>query len=315
MSSHEYAGENLIFLISQPRAGSTLLQRLLGGHPRIHTTTEPWIMLHPLYALRREGVQSEFDSHQARIALEDFLRNLEGGEEVYFQAIRKMAEHLYRAALEKTGAAYFLDKTPRYYSVIPELSRVFPAARFVILLRNPLAVLHSILETWVKSNLDRLSLHKQDLMNAPEMIADGLDLLGERAAIVRYEELAADSESTLRQLCGKLSCSFIPEMMKYQNHPLPAGRMGDPVRVHLHDQPVPDYIESWKNGLVEGGNGRLAQAYQASLGAPLFSRLGYSPVDFPLQESSDSSWGEGRTRDMLRALGLGARKNICQQAF
>ncbi|RME59923.1 hypothetical protein D6779_03195 [Candidatus Parcubacteria bacterium] len=31
---------HIIFLVSQPRAGSTLLQRLLGGHSAIHTTAE-----------------------------------------------------------------------------------------------------------------------------------------------------------------------------------------------------------------------------------------------------------------------------------
>jgi len=52
-------GENMIFLISQPRAGSTLSQRMLGSHPDIYTVSEPWLMLHPLYPLRSEGHQAE----------------------------------------------------------------------------------------------------------------------------------------------------------------------------------------------------------------------------------------------------------------
>lgn len=40
-------GENLIFLISQPRAGSTMLQKVLGSHPEIHTVSEPWVALPP----------------------------------------------------------------------------------------------------------------------------------------------------------------------------------------------------------------------------------------------------------------------------
>ena len=55
-------GENLIFIISQPRAGSTLLQRILGGHPEIHTAAEPWIMLHPLYALKSKGCSAEYNA-------------------------------------------------------------------------------------------------------------------------------------------------------------------------------------------------------------------------------------------------------------
>ena len=45
----EYLGENLIFIISQPRSGSTLLQRMLSGNKDIKASAETWLMLHPLY--------------------------------------------------------------------------------------------------------------------------------------------------------------------------------------------------------------------------------------------------------------------------
>ena len=44
---------------------------------------------------------------------------------------------------------YFLDQTPQYHLIIPELLRVFPAASYVILFRNPLAVLVSMIAAWV----------------------------------------------------------------------------------------------------------------------------------------------------------------------
>jgi len=53
------SGKNLIFLISQPRSGSTLLQRVTGSHSEIQTESEPRIMLHPRYALKHEGLTME----------------------------------------------------------------------------------------------------------------------------------------------------------------------------------------------------------------------------------------------------------------
>ncbi|WP_189477523.1 sulfotransferase [Halioglobus pacificus] len=35
----------LIFLISQPRSGSTLTQRLIATHEEVFTRSEPWLML------------------------------------------------------------------------------------------------------------------------------------------------------------------------------------------------------------------------------------------------------------------------------
>src|SRR5713101_1022969 len=145
-------GENLIFIISQPRAGSTLLQRILAGHPRIFATAEPWLMLHPLYALKDCGLKAEYDATLARSALGDFCEILQGGEEAYVEAIRAMSVSLYNNALRAGGRERFLDKTPRYYFVCEELRRVFPKAKYIFLLRNPLSVLASILATWVKQD-------------------------------------------------------------------------------------------------------------------------------------------------------------------
>ena len=55
-----YLGHDLIFLISQPRSGSTLLQRMLAGHSWIQTSAETWLMLHPAYGLRHQGIQTDY---------------------------------------------------------------------------------------------------------------------------------------------------------------------------------------------------------------------------------------------------------------
>ena len=141
-------GQNLIFLISQPRSGSTLLQRILGGHPDIHTVSEPWLMLHPFYALRgTSGISTEYSTYPAHRALMNFLSTFDQGEELFFEGVRRMYGHFYEKALDTSGSRYFLDKTPRYYLIIPELIQTFPKAKFIILLRNPLAVLSSMVKT------------------------------------------------------------------------------------------------------------------------------------------------------------------------
>src|SRR5262249_40497787 len=151
-------GENLIFAISQPRAGSTLLQRILAAHPSIFATAEPWLMLHPLYALRAQGHTADYNAEWARAALKDFCDNLEGGEQAYLEALRGMGVSLYNQALQRSGRPCFLDKTPRYYQICPELRRTFPEAKFILLLRNPLAVLSSILTSWIHEDWERLEL-------------------------------------------------------------------------------------------------------------------------------------------------------------
>ena len=45
-----------IFIFSLPRAGSTLLQRVLMGHPEIASIAEPWLLLPLMYVQKEHGV-------------------------------------------------------------------------------------------------------------------------------------------------------------------------------------------------------------------------------------------------------------------
>jgi hypothetical protein len=268
-------GENLIFLISQPRAGSTLLQRILGSHPEIHTLSEPWVMLHPLYALRSEGYTAEYGASKAHTALRTFLQALPQEEEEYVQGLRRMLSHLYSQALAGSGRRLFLDKTPRYYLVISDLVRVFPQARFILMLRNPMAVLASIVSAWTTWSWLTLFKYKQDLLQAPALLLEGIDLLGENAIVVRYEHLVQEPESEVRRICEGLALDFAPEMLEYGQHDLPKWRLGDQEGVYRQMRPVAQSVEKWLEALDDPQVWRLARDYLQVLGPATIRRLGY----------------------------------------
>ncbi len=303
-----YDGKNLIFLISQPRAGSTLLQRILAGHPRVHTVAEPWIMLHPLYALKEQGWQAEYSAADARIGLEDFMDNLPAGREDYLDGLRAMAGIWYGRALSATGKDIFLDKTPRYYHILPELSELFPGARRIILLRNPLAVLASVLKTWVKRDWNRLALHRHDLMTAPFVLARCLKENSGGYIPVRYEELVADGEGRLKKLCADLNISYDANMLDYGQRPAPRGRMGDPTGVARHKAPTTESMDKWRETLSDPLYQRLALHYLEALGPETLATLGYDYADLRRQVMSLSGDAgridEGESARMLGALGL-----------
>jgi len=269
-------GENLIFIISQPRAGSTLLQRILGSHPDVHTVSEPWLMLHPLCALRSDVYQAAYDAQFARSAVEGFLQTLPGGEDEYVEGLRRMYAYLYGRALTSSDKRYFLDKTPRYYFVIPELYRTFPNAHYIILLRNPLAVLCSALETWVKEDWFRLYRLKHDLIEAPRLLLEGIEVLGNRGVIVHYEQLVKDPEGEVRPICDRLGVDFVPDMIEYARHNLPRWCLGDQKGVYQHTRPALQDTEKWKRSLDHPQVWRLADEYLHALGRNTVERMGYS---------------------------------------
>lgn len=285
------AGENLIFLISQPRAGSTMLQCILGSHPEIFTSSESWLLLHPVYALRDEGIWTEYDANLACRARQDFIQSLPAGDEDYFEGLRQMYGYLYSRALVDSGKHYFLDKTPRYYHIIPEIKRLFPEAGFIILLRNPLSVLCSIVRAWIRGNWVSLHRFKYDLLEAPASLVDGIETLSESCMVTHYETLVENPRAEMKRLCSGLGVEFLPDMLEYGQAGASSWRFGDKVGVRQYDKPDPTGAERWMNDIEDPQVWRLGRDYLAWLGRDTVNRMGYAYDDLldtlaPLQPSA-----------------------------
>lgn len=271
-----YLGANLIFVISQPRSGSTLLQRVLAGHPEIQTSAETWLMLHPVYGRRTKGIETEFGARWQASAVSEFLEHYTDGADVYDQATRAWAQVIYGNALARSGRSLFLDKTPRYFFIIEELHRLFPEAHFVFLLRNPMAVLASELSTYVKGDWPVLGVFEPDLRAAPRLILDGMKRLGDAAITVRYEDFVARPEAVVADLCARLGITFQTDMLDYSATPAPKGNMNDPVGVHRHTRPSSSSAEKWMELADDPQNRLLALGYLDDLGRDTLAELGYS---------------------------------------
>lgn len=265
---------NLIFLISQPRSGSTLLQRILGNHPDIHTLSEPWIMFPPLYALKPHGYEAEGNSREALRALRDFLNSIPEGEEAYLEGARRMYSYLYERSAESAGKKFFLDKTPLYSLILPELVRVFPDAHYLILLRNPLAVFSSVLESWVGDHPIRLAFSRRGLLKAPAQLVEAIESIPQ-ARVVHYEQLVSEPRRIIQEITDWLGVRFVSDIIEYGNFQGSRWRLGDK-KVYRYHEPVTDHIGRWEQVLSQKRVwGAWAKSYLEALGASVIERMGY----------------------------------------
>jgi glycosyltransferase involved in cell wall biosynthesis len=278
MNSKQFLGDNLIFLISPPRSGSTMLQRVLSGHSQIYTTAEPWLMLHPVYAMRNGGIQSEYDTNLAHRGLKDFLENI-NSEKPLLNAIRAYAYELYGAALNGQKENIFLDKTPRYYLIINELLTLFPQARFIFLQRNPLAILASIFSTWTKKNYQKLLNQKFDITTSINNIlhAKRNTQNKDKTYFVQYEQLVAHPKKHMLRLLDSLQLSFEDKMLDYANLPSLQGSMGDPVNAKKLSCITPEFNNKWQKILQSDPvYWFMGNAYLEFLGPEKITEWGYS---------------------------------------
>lgn len=268
-------GKGLIFILSQPRAGSTLLQRMLGAHPQVHTIQEPAIALYPLRGLQAQHKESVYGKEVPHFFVRSFLHSLPEGENAYVVAVRKMLQHLYGRAMATSDARFFLDKTPRYFTIIPELAQVFPQARYVILLRNPLAVLSSILETWVQKEWLGIAHARSDLLEAPHLLLTGRALLGTRVHTVHYEVLVKTPEATMQALCRHTGLDYDPSVVHYGGSDLPRWPFADQTGVYRYSQPKAAHAEKWTMQIHHPQVWRLSRDYLEALGSQTVREMGY----------------------------------------
>jgi hypothetical protein len=274
--SDKYLGDNLIFIISLPRSGSTLLQRVLGGHDEVVTSSEPWIMLHPVYGRRDTGISTEYSADWAALGVNEFLEHYTDGPDVYDDGIRAFANTIYSNAMQKGGGTRFIDKTPRYVMIIDELIRLFPEAKFIFLLRNPLSVLSSIVNTQIAHDLWTLERFSDELLSGPGAILEAIEKLGDKAITVRYEDFVMAPEENLKHICSALELSYKPEMLEYDNSAEKAGFMQDRTGIHQHSRPEKNRTESWREMLSSPQQLHFAQSYLRALGRETVDAFGYS---------------------------------------
>lgn len=262
-----------IFLLSAPRCGSTLLQRILAAHPEVATLSEPWVLLPLLYAERGEGVYAEYAHVDFARAFTDVCRALPNGRQDWYAAVRAYAGEIYaRAAGRETR--YFLDKTPRYSLAAEELFRAFPDSRFVVLWRHPLAMLASILNTW---HGGRWNLHyfKADVFCGVERLIRAVQAQPGRAFALRYEDVVREPEKRLRSVFSYLDLDWDPDVLHGFEDIHLGGRMGDQTGTRRYREISVASLDHWKSTLANPLRKAWCRRYLRWLGQERLAFMGY----------------------------------------
>jgi hypothetical protein len=252
--------EQLVFVISPPRAGSTLLQRMLGAHSEIFTHPEPHLIT-PIAHLGPYGNvdKAPFDHINAAEAMRAFIEALPRGEEDYLDALRAYADTLYERMLATSGRSRFLDKTPAYALVLPFLTKLYPRAKYVVLTRHPLAVFSSYANSFFQGDYRAAYEFNPILERYVPAMARFLEERPSPLCHVAYEELVARPEAELERIFAYLGLENQPEAVEYGKAPEMKKGMGDPITVQKHSRPITASVEAWA-GELAGDAEKLALA-------------------------------------------------------
>jgi Sulfotransferase family len=190
-------GRTLLFVVGCPRSGTTWVQLLLSQHPDVVSAPETHIFSFYLDRMRRqwEAEHRNAVGEQGSLGLSRVL-SCEDFDELCRRAAGFVLE---RVAARDTHATVVMEKSPQHALQADLIHRLFPAARFLHVIRDPRDTVASLraaarrwARAWSTSTVEAARLWERHVQGARRLVGTG-ELYRE----VRYEGLHADAPAQL----------------------------------------------------------------------------------------------------------------------
>lgn len=349
MASHDLSGESprqgpeAIFVVGSSRSGTTLMGRILGRHPLVHTfnelhffeqlcaASELEVPMAPgaavslfarLLTIARDGYLGQGDPERFSAEAAKALRETAS----WPRAGPTPADVFRRFLIHETGRAgrwIPCDQTPRNVFYLDEIRAALPGARVVHMVRDPRDVVYSQKNKWRRRFLGATNIPLREAMRAwinyhPVIVGQlwrGSVRAADRAVgapwatTVRFEDLLADPEGTLREVCRFLGLDFEASMLEVP-------RVGSSADV---DRPGHTGIDATRTGRWRAGGlsrsemwlcqkvvGRVAEEHGYALEAvslpPLRTVLSLAVLPLKLATAAVVNLGRFRPRQLLGAV-------------
>lgn len=246
-----------VFLLGFPRTGTTLVEVVLDGNPRVVSLEEQELLADGVLAFMRQPI----DFHplaRADAATLNVLR------EAYWRLVR-------RAGVDVTGKV-FVDKHPLNSLKLPLIVKLFPEAKILFAVRDPRDVVLSCFRRRFQLNpsmYELLTIPGGAAFYAATMqfAFAAQKSLGVDWHEVRYERLIAHFEREMRSICDHVGLEWMPSMGEFAQR-VQTREHATPSTAQLSQGLVTSATAQWRHY-----ESQLAPALPAL--APWVERLGY----------------------------------------
>jgi hypothetical protein len=234
----------VLFVVGNSRSGTTMLGRIFGRHSRVHTFGElhffeQWV------SARGVRERTAWPTERLRALLDRLLTSSREGifqqvtrgrfdadrERILAAAGTDDPVSLYAAFLQdetgRQGKSVPCEQTPRYLFFAGEILDAFPGARIINMVRDPRDVLLSQKNKWRRRYLGARNIPLREAarswVNYHAYTVSRLWVAAARTArrfeghprftTLRFEDLVAHPEESIRPLCAFAGISYEPAML------------------------------------------------------------------------------------------------------
>lgn len=213
------ASTSPVFVIGFPRSGTTLLEQMLDAHKQLQSMDERPHLDVLAHQLEDFGLRLPEDLHKLTQAECDELR-----KGYWIMTCEKV---------QRRWDTLLVDKNPLNMLALPLIHRLFPAARFILMLRHPCDVLLSNYMQDYRSVV--LMAVARDLSHLARGYVEAFDrwfhdaaLLQPNVLTVRYEDLVVDQAGAAAMIGSFLGLENADAMLDAARHAREKGFIGTP---------------------------------------------------------------------------------------
>jgi hypothetical protein len=214
-----------VFVVGAGRSGTTALQLALNCHPQLAVfgETAAFSRYHKYGSLSRPSqlarflrdwrpslaIWSRYEGFVDDPIIQQSLRR----SKTYAEAVNVMLGTFARREQKPVWG----EKTPAHVFWLKQIRHCFPGARFVHIIRDPRAVVSSGMKLATDSLPSQWNIyaHVQYWLRCMEIHRQEESAGKPTYLSIRYEDLVADGEKTLRAVCAFLGVEFVPAMLNF----------------------------------------------------------------------------------------------------
>lgn len=214
-----------VFIVGNRRSGTTMLRLMLASHPRIGIPPEGGFVVTMGWIWERKQLSAaDYPEMIATFFQQDNAQDWQMSPEQLDAAIRQRRPATFPEFVDQVYLEYLRlvfpgkrrwgDKTTWYLDFVPMIAGMFPAARFVHIVRDGRDIACSYRKmSHMPHEIERIAVEWATNM---ETLMRARNVLGPRRFLeVRYENLTADPEAELRKICRFLGEDYSPQMLEF----------------------------------------------------------------------------------------------------